>query len=206
MGINFGNRGIARSIRCKWSHKPDSPKPRDYIGDLGSIDMLDAGEEKRAWNRINLGLLGRLRNHAWQKSDRCGLRDWLSRGVPGQRTKFSKRQFAQPQLLAVLCRMRCEDWTFREAEVRLSEPAELRSALDLRPVPDYTTLYRFLARLDPEDVAGVMKEIVRRMPGRWRSPVTVAVDATGLAQAAVSSCFIRRVEHFGEKQRSGRTG
>ena len=127
----------------------------------------------------------------------------VSRAVlPAQRTKFSKRQFAQPQLLAVLCLMRYEDWTFREAEVRLSEHAELRSALELGSVPDYTTLYRFLARLDTEDVARVMKEIVRRMPGRWRSPVTVAVDATGLAQAAVSSYFIRRVEHFGEKQRS----
>jgi len=30
----------------------------------------------------------------------------------------------------------------------------------------------------------------------------VAVNATGLAQAAVSSYFIRRVEHFGDQQRS----
>jgi hypothetical protein len=127
----------------------------------------------------------------------------VSRAVlPAQRTKFSKRQFAQPQLLAVLCLMRYEDWTFREAEVRLGEHAELRSALELNSVPDYTTLYRFLARLDPDDVARVMNEIVRRMPGRWRSLATVAVDATGLAQAAVSSYFIRRVEHFGQKQRT----
>ena len=49
--------------------------------------------------------------------------------LPAQRTKFSKRQFSQPQLLAVLCLMRYEDWTFREAEVGLSEHAELRSAL-----------------------------------------------------------------------------
>jgi len=48
----------------------------------------------------------------------------------------------------------------------------------------------------------MMNEIVRRMPGRWRSPATVAVDATGLAQAEVSSYFIRRVEHFGQKQRT----
>jgi hypothetical protein len=55
-----------------------------------------------------------------------------------------------------------------------------------------------------------MNEIVRRRPGRWRKPAlslpkgpaTVAVDATGLAQAAVSSYFIRRVEHFGQKQRT----
>ena len=125
--------------------------------------------------------------------------------LPPQRTKFSKRRFTQPQLLAVLCLMRYEDWTFREAEVRLSEHAELRSALRLNSVPDYTTLYRFLTRLREEDVlARVLEEIVRRMPGRWRSPATVAVDATGLAQAAVSSYFIRRIEHFGDQRRSWR--
>ena len=115
--------------------------------------------------------------------------------LPSQRTKFSKRQFTQPQLMAMLCLMRYEDWTFREAEVRLSEHAELRSALQLRSVPDYTTLYRFLTRLREEDVAQVLQEIVRRMPGRWESPATVAVDATGLAQSAMSSFFVRRMHH-----------
>ena len=122
--------------------------------------------------------------------------------LPAQRSKFSKRQFTQPQLLAVLCLMRYEDWTFREAEVRLSEHSELRSALRLSSVPDYTTLCRFLTRVQEEDVARAMNELVGRMPGRWRSPATVGVDATGLAQAAVSSYFIRRVEHFGQKQRT----
>ena len=50
-------------------------------------------------------------------------------------------------------------------------------------------MYRFLPRLDPADVARVLNEIVRRMPGRWRSPATVAVDATRLAQAAVSTAI-----------------
>jgi transposase len=46
----------------------------------------------------------------------------VSRAVlPAQRTKFSKRKFTQPQLLAVLCLMRYEDWTLREAEVQLRE-------------------------------------------------------------------------------------
>jgi hypothetical protein len=126
----------------------------------------------------------------------------VSRGGPAQRTKFSKGQFTQPQLLAVLCLMRYEDWTFREADVRLCEHAELRSVLELHVVPDYTTLYSFLTRLDPDGVARVMNEIVRRMPGRWRSLATVAVNATGLAQPAVSSSFIRLVEHFGQKQRT----
>ena len=35
--------------------------------------------------------------------------------VPTYKSKYSKRVFTQPQLLAVLCLMRYEDWTFREA-------------------------------------------------------------------------------------------
>jgi len=49
--------------------------------------------------------------------------------LPSYRSRFSKHQFTQPQLLAVLCLMRYKDWTFCEAEVRLSEhPAGLRRA------------------------------------------------------------------------------
>lgn len=44
--------------------------------------------------------------------------------------------------------MRYEDWTFREAESRLGEHRDLREALHLRSAHDYTTLYRFLHRLD----------------------------------------------------------
>ncbi len=38
--------------------------------------------------------------------------------LPRYRSRFSKHQFTQPQLLAVLCLMRYEDWTFQEAEVQ----------------------------------------------------------------------------------------
>ena len=55
--------------------------------------------------------------------------------LPPYRTRFSKHQFTQPQLLAVLCLMRYEDWTYREVEVRLREHSELRRALGLRRVP-----------------------------------------------------------------------
>src|SRR6202048_1434302 len=64
--------------------------------------------------------------------------------LPPSPTCFSKHQFTQPQLLAVLCLMRYEDWTFREAEVRLGEHRELRQVLGLVSVPDFTTVYCFL--------------------------------------------------------------
>src|SRR5215469_6994464 len=82
--------------------------------------------------------------------------------LPRYRSRFSKHQFTQPQLLAVLCLMRYEDWTFREAEVRLREHRELRAALQLHAVPDYTTLYRFLRRLDDDTVERGLSETVRQ--------------------------------------------
>ena len=51
--------------------------------------------------------------------------------LPARRAKFSKRLFRQPQLPGLLCLMRYEDWTFRDAEVRLREHAEPRVALEL---------------------------------------------------------------------------
>jgi len=62
--------------------------------------------------------------------------------LPRYRSLFSKRTFTQPALLAILCLMRYEDLTYREAEARWREHAELRKALLIDRVPDYTTLYR----------------------------------------------------------------
>ena len=83
--------------------------------------------------------------------------------LPPYRTSFSKHQFTQPQLLGILCLMRYEDWTFREAEVRLREHRELRQVLGLRSVPDFTTLYRFLQRVDERTLAQAVGETVRRL-------------------------------------------
>ena len=117
--------------------------------------------------------------------------------LPRYRSRFSKHQFTQPQLLAILCLMRYEDWTFREAEVRLSEHRELRQALGLVSVPDFTTLYRFLQRLDEVTIERAVGETVRRLRGTRRKGqrrTRVAVDATGLAQGAVSTFFVRRMQ------------
>jgi len=122
--------------------------------------------------------------------------------LPRYRSRFSKRLFNQPQLLAILCLMRYEDWTFREAEVRLSEHRELRQALGLASVPDFTTLYRFLQRLDDVTIDRAVGETVRQLRGtrrKGRRRARVAVDATGLAQGAVSTFFVRRMHHHGQK-------
>src|SRR5438552_9519975 len=112
--------------------------------------------------------------------------------MPPYRTCFSKRQFSQPQLLAILCFMRYEDWTFRETEVRLSEHGELRRALALASVPDSTSLQPFLRRLLEPDLEHALEDSRASRAGEAAKANQVAVDATGLAQGAVSTFLVRR--------------
>lgn len=116
--------------------------------------------------------------------------------MPAYRSKFSKHVFTQPQLLTLLCLMRYEDWTFRAVEVRLAEHRELRKALDLRQVPDHTTVYRFLRRLDDDTIQRVLTAVVHRLPRR-RGKTLLGIDGTGLTPGAVSTFFVKRLQDEG---------
>jgi DDE family transposase len=105
--------------------------------------------------------------------------------LPTYRTRFSKHQFTQPQLLAILCLMRYEDWTFREAQVRLREHGELRAALRLSSVPDYTTVFCDVCRTTPSKTCWENRCVIC---------AAVAIDGTGLLPHGVSTYFTRRVE------------
>jgi hypothetical protein len=119
--------------------------------------------------------------------------------LPLYRSKYAKHTFSQPQLLAILCLMRYEDWTFRETEVRLQEHVELRKALGLKQTPDYTTFYRFMRRLDPERIQLALQEAaLQTMKDEPTKRAVFAVDATGLAPGAISTFFINRKRDRGE--------
>src|SRR3712207_217285 len=87
---------------------------------------------------------------------------------------------------------------FREAEVRQSEHPELRAALGLQYVPDHTTLYRFLRRLDDAVLEQLLSAVVQRLVPQPTCQATVAVDATGLAPGAISTFFVKRANDRGE--------
>jgi hypothetical protein len=79
--------------------------------------------------------------------------------------------------------------------VRLGEHRDLREVLQLQSVPDYTTLYRFLKRLDDDLIDRGLGETVRRLRrGKTHVRVSAAIDGTGLSYNAVSTFFIRRIE------------
>jgi hypothetical protein len=115
------------------------------------------------------------------------------------RSKYSKHTFTQPQLLAILCLMRYEDWTFREIEVRLQEHIELRKALGLKHTPDYTTFYRFMRRLDAALIQLALQEAaLQTIEQQPTKRAVFAVDGTGLAPGAISTFFINRKRDRGE--------
>jgi hypothetical protein len=122
--------------------------------------------------------------------------------LPAYSSKFSKHTFTQPQLMTILCLMRFEDWTFREAEVRLAEHSDLRAALGIQRVPDHTTPYRFMRRVTDEMLNQVLVAAAQRLPNRRRGrkpkKVTVAVDATGLAPGSISTFFVNRQRDHGD--------
>ena len=119
--------------------------------------------------------------------------------IPLYRNKYSKHTFTQPQLLAILCLMRYEDWTFRETEIRLQEHIELRMALGLKQTPDYTTFYRFMRRLDENLIQNALQEVdLQIMNNQPTKNAILAVDATGLASGAISTFFINRKRDRGQ--------
>ena len=143
----------------------------------------------------------------WPKSDSCLLPASLCKS-PGRcflatEALIKQNGNLQPQLLAILCLMRYEDWTFREARVRYeSEHRELRQVLGLVSAASPTPLSFFANVLDDQTIDRAVGETVRRLRGslrHGRKRVRVAVDATGLAQGAVSTFFVRRMHHHGQK-------
>jgi DDE family transposase len=66
--------------------------------------------------------------------------------------------------------------------------------LGLHRVPDYTTLYRFLRRLDEAVLEQTLSAVVARLRPQPSPPATVAVDATGLTPGAISTFFVKRAK------------
>ncbi len=83
--------------------------------------------------------------------------------------------------MAMLRRMCYWDWTFREAEVRLSQRTELRATLKLSFVADRTTLYRLLTRPRAECIMTHSS----LHPGALSQPNVSSADAL---QECVGSC------------------
>src|SRR5258708_34884321 len=201
--IRHTSRGVARRGLGRVQAAPmRPPSPDFFISVDGSVDIpgtvLISRVDKKRLTVFSDGAGGTMAEVGLLPFARVAL-EVATQVLPPYRTRFSKHQFTQPQLLAVLCLMRYQDLTFREAETRLRDHQELRAALQLREGPDYTTLYRFLRRLDDVPLQRGLGATVRRLRRRRRRAVSVAIDGTGLSYNSVSTFFIRRLEQHADR-------
>ena len=67
-------------------------------------------------------------------------------------------------------------------------------------MPDYTTLYRFLRRVDAEVVTQALTAAVARLPPPTPEGMVVAVDATGFSPTAASRYFVDLTRNRGTER------
>ncbi len=84
--------------------------------------------------------------------------------------------------------------------MRLGEHQELRTALGLERVPDYTTLYRFLRRVDTAVVRHALTAAVACLPLPTPEGMVVAVDATGFSPTAASRSLVDLTRNRGPER------
>jgi hypothetical protein len=67
--------------------------------------------------------------------------------LPAYSSKYSRKTFTQHQLFAALALKTFLKTDYRGVQAQLADWSDLRDALGLTAVPDYSTLHKFLARL-----------------------------------------------------------
>jgi len=110
--------------------------------------------------------------------------------LPAYSCPKSPRRFTQPQLLACLVLRAYQKQTYRGVVDLLAASDDLRRALGLGRVPDYSTLQRFADRAVTPDL---IDRVLGRMVERVGPAVDdVAMDATGMEPSNASAYYTAR--------------
>jgi len=110
--------------------------------------------------------------------------------LPAYSCPKSPRRFTRPQLLACLVLRAYQKQTYRGVVDLLAASDDLRRALGLGRVPDYSTLQRFADRaVTPDLVDRVLGRLVERVGPAIGD---VAMDATGMEPSNASAYYTAR--------------
>lgn len=105
-------------------------------------------------------------------------------------SKFSKRTFTQPQHVAMLCLKIREEETYEGMVDKLSEMPRLMEAMDLRKVPNPSTICKAFERLAAA-VWRVLLELSRRF---FELCGVVGIDSSGEEREHASKYYTRRAK------------
>ena len=105
--------------------------------------------------------------------------------LPDYSSKFSRKDFTQPQLVSLAAIAKRFRWEWRELEEALLEMPRLRRVLGLKKVPDFSTVPKFLKRIG--------NAVFNRF-FRSRDCNILGVDASGFSSTTASPHYEKRCE------------
>lgn len=129
-----------------------------------------------------------------------------ARRVPAYDSRFSRRDYTRPQLMACLIIKAAHGLTYRGVSELLRGSASLREALGLRSAPHFTTLEGYANSGQMQEVVHQLLDELMLHVGKGERPRVeeVAMDSTGLA-ATTASIYFDQVRR-GRAQASEATG
>lgn len=118
-----------------------------------------------------------------------------ARRLPEHTSRFSRKDFTQPQLMACLILRGSMGLTYRATHQLLRDAPGLRETLALSKAPHFTTIERFQNAPGMGELAeALLAELMLELGGGQRPEVReIAVDATGLHATGASAYFEHRV-------------
>lgn len=126
--------------------------------------------------------------------------------LPDYAHKFSPKTYTQPQLFACLVLKEFLHRDYRGVEELLRDTPELAAAIELKQVPDHSTLQKASKRLLRAEHAGRLLDMTVRLAkalGKLRRTVSLAaLDGTGLESHHASAYYVRRKAKGGDFKQS----
>ncbi len=116
--------------------------------------------------------------------------------LPDYAHKCSPKTYTQPQLFACLVLKEFLHRDYRGIEALLKDTPELAASIELKQVPDHSTLQKAAKRLLRAELASALLDMTVRL-GKFQGklPATVplaAMDGTGLESRHASAYYVRR--------------
>jgi hypothetical protein len=124
--------------------------------------------------------------------------------LPDYSHKFSPKIYTQPQLFACLVLKEFLRRDYRGIEELLQDAPQLRAVIELKKVPDFTTLQKAADRLLRSQAASRLLDMTVRL-GKFvgkidsKSPLA-AMDGTGLESRHASAYYVRRKAKGGKSE------
>jgi len=124
--------------------------------------------------------------------------------LPDYAHKFSPKTYTQPQLFACLVLKEFLHRDYRGIEELLKDTPELAAAIDLKKIPDFTTLQKAAGRLLMSAVTSRLLDMTVRLGksvGKLDTKAPLAaMDGTGLESRHASAYYVRRKAKGGKSE------